>query len=200
MEYRHHDLPVRDGDSIAVSRCLFDLKTGKVKLKKTSGFYRVKETGVQMPRTAWRYGSVRSLSPIAVFHRRSVFSTVPGMNKMFRLDFDKSGKFNADWVRVSPEDQKARLRYSTLRLFRMAPKWTVPSGDSEHHLNRAMLVAGGNLFTVRDSGVLTVHSTQSGKKLIERKFERVVWDGLAAANGRLFVSTAAGKVICLGGR
>jgi len=80
----------------------------------------------------------------------------------------------------------------------MAPKWTVPSGDSERHLNRAMLVAGGNLFTIGDSGVLTVHSTESGKKLVERKFERVAWDGLAAANGRLFVSTTAGKVICLG--
>ena len=200
MEYRHHDLPVRDGDSIAISRCLFDLKTGKRTLKKASGFYRVKETGVQMPRTAWRYGSVRGLSPVAVFNGRSVFSTVPGMKKMFRLDFDKNGKFNSDWVRISPEDEKARLRFSTLKLFRMAPEWIVPSNDSPNHLNRAMMVAGENLFTVRASGLLTVRSVADGKVILERKLDRVAWDGLAAANGRLFVSTAAGKVICLGGK
>jgi outer membrane protein assembly factor BamB len=198
MEYRHHDLPVRDGDSIAISRCLFNLKTGKMNLKKTSGFYRVKGTGVQMPRTAWRYGAVRGLSPIAVFNGRSVFSTVPGMKKMFRLDFDKENKFNSDWVRIAPEDEKARLRFSTLKLFRMAPKWTVPSDDSQNHLNRAMLVAGENLFTVQASGLLTVRSVSSGKVLLVRKLERAAWDGLAAVDGRLFVSTTTGKVICLG--
>jgi len=200
MEYRYDDLPVRDGDSIAISRCLFDLKTGKIDLKKTSGFYHVKSTGVHVPRTAWRYGSLRGLSPIAVFRGRSVFSTVPRLSKLFRLDFDKDKRFDSDWVRVSPEDEKARLRYSTLRLFRAGPKWTVPSGDSERHLNRAMLVAGENLFTVTDRGVLTVHSTDSGKKLTERKLAPAASDGLAAANGRLFVSTVSGKVICLGGK
>ncbi|MDP6634058.1 MAG: PQQ-binding-like beta-propeller repeat protein [Phycisphaerae bacterium] len=199
-EYRHHDLPVRDGDSIAISRCLFDLKTGKRNLKKTSGFYRVKETGVQMPRTAWRYGTVRGVSPIAVFSGRSVFSTVPGMKKMFRLDFDKDAKFNSDWVGLTPEDEKARLRFSTLKLFRKAPKWTVPSNDSQNHLNRAMLVAGDNLFTVRASGLLTVRSVATGEVILERKLERSAFDGLAASGGRLFVSTVAGKVICLGGK
>jgi len=198
MEYRHHDLPVRDGDSIAVSRCLFDLKTGKRNLKKTSGFYSVTASGVRMPRTAWRYGSVRGLSPIAVFQGRSVFSTVPGLKKMFRLDFDKDSKFNSDWIRAAPEDQKARLRFSTLKLFRKAPKWIADSGDSSHRLNRAMLVAGGNLFTARSSGLLTVRSTCSGEILAEHKLERAAFDGLAAAGGRLFVSTSSGKVLCLG--
>jgi len=199
-EYRHHDLPVRDGDSIAISRCLFDLKTGKRNLKKTSGFYHVRGTGVQMPRTAWRYGTVRGVSPIAVFNRSSVFSTVPGMKKMFRLDFDKGGKFNSDWVRLTPEDEKARLRFSTVKLFRGASKWTVPSDDSQNHLNRAMLVAGKNLFTVRASGLLTIRSVASGKVILERKLERAAFDGLAASKGRLFVSTASGKIICLGGK
>jgi len=200
MEYRHYDLPVRDGDSIAVSRCLFDLKTGKMNLKKTSGFYNVGNAGVRMPRTAWRYGSVRGLSPIAVFRGRSVFSTVPRLSKMFRLDFDDKKRFNDDWVRVSPEDEKARLRHSTLRLFRMKPKWVVPSGSNERHLNRAMLVAGRHLFTITPRGTLTVRSTENGKKLAEKKLDLAAWDGLAAARGRLFVSTVSGKVICLGGK
>ena len=198
MEYRYHELAVRDGNSVAVSRCLFDLKTGQVDLRKTSGFYHVKRAGVYMPRTAWRYGNGRIESPPAVFRGRSVFATVPGMSKLFRVDFEKSKPFNTDWVRVSEEDAKARLRHSTLRLFRMGTKWAVDSADNWRHLNRAMLVAGGNLFTVTPRGVLTVHSTEDGRKLAEMKLETAAWDGLAAANGRLYLSTVSGKVICLG--
>ena len=39
----------------------------------------------------------------------------------------------------------------------------------------------------------------SGKKLTELKLKSLpAWDGLAAANGRLFLSTADGKIICFG--
>ena len=59
LDYRYCDLPVRDGDSVAISRCCFDLKTGRKNLQKTSGFYQAKEAGVYMPRSAWRYDTER---------------------------------------------------------------------------------------------------------------------------------------------
>jgi hypothetical protein len=49
-EYRYFDLPVRDGDAVAIPRCLFDLKDGRPDLRKTSGSYFVKDTGVYLPR------------------------------------------------------------------------------------------------------------------------------------------------------
>lgn len=197
MGYRYHDLPVRDGDAVAVSRCLFDLKTGKRDLRKTSGFYHAKSSGVYMPRTAWRYGSVREWAPPAVFLGRSVFTSVPSMSKLFRVDFKSPKAFDTDWVRVSPADEKARIGHSTIRLFRMGPAWSVQSADNRLHMNRAMLVAGERLFTATRSGTIVVHSTKDGTKLAELKVGRVAYDGLAAAGGRLYVSTEDGRVICL---
>ena len=46
-------------------------------------------------------------------------------------------------------------------------------------------------------GILWVADATTGKKLSEIRLETLpAWDGLAAANGRLFLSTVDGKVIC----
>ena len=48
-------------------------------------------------------------------------------------------------------------------------------------------------------GILWVVDAASGKKLAEVKLKSLpAWDGLAAANGRLYLSTVDGKVICFG--
>ena len=198
MEYRPHDLPVRDGNAVAISRCLFDLKTGRIDLRKTSGFYRVADRGIYMPRTAWRYGNARISSPPAAARGRSVFTSVPGISKLFRVDFEPDGPFNADWVKVSPEDEKAGFTHSTTRLYRMGTKWAVDSADDKRHVNRALLVAGDRLFVATRRGELLVHSTEDGRKLAEMELGLTAWDGLAAANGRLYLTTEGGKVICLG--
>jgi outer membrane protein assembly factor BamB/SAM-dependent methyltransferase len=49
--------------------------------------------------------------------------------------------------------------------------------------------------------VLWAMSAADGKQLSEMKLEAMpVWDGMAAAQGRLFLSTLDGKVLCLGGQ
>ena len=51
----------------------------------------------------------------------------------------------------------------------------------------------------RRGGLLWAVSTADGKKLAEYKLDSPpVFDGLAAANGRLYMSTQAGKVLCFG--
>lgn len=48
--------------------------------------------------------------------------------------------------------------------------------------------------------LLWVVSTSDGKKMAEYNLESPpVWDGMAAANGRLYMSTTDGKVLCMGG-
>ena len=48
-------------------------------------------------------------------------------------------------------------------------------------------------------GILWVVDAASGKKLAEVKLKSLpAWDGLAAANGHLYLSTVDGKVICFG--
>jgi outer membrane protein assembly factor BamB len=49
--------------------------------------------------------------------------------------------------------------------------------------------------------LLRVVSASDGKKLTEYKLESVpVWDGMAAANGRLYLSMKNGRVLCLEGK
>ena len=198
VEYRYCGLPVRDGGSVAVSRCLFDLGTGKADLQRTNGFYHIPETGVYMPRTAWRYGNERQLSPVAACRGSSLFGVEPAGGKLFRVDFEKGKAFDSEWVRVSPEDQKAGWTRATGKLFKLGAKWATGGDDAKQAAARALLVAGGNVFIATPKGLLAVHNADDGTKMAERKLGEIVWDGLAAANGRLYVSTAEGKVICLG--
>jgi len=93
-----------------------------------------------------------------------------------------------------------------------ASKWTAAMTVRP----RAMLKAGDNLymgtmptkaltgdpyaaFEGRMGGMITIVSAKDGSKVAEYKLAApVVWDGMAAANGRLFVSTETGTVRCLG--
>lgn len=198
MEYKYFDLPVRDGDSVAVSRCRFDLKTGKVTLDKTSGFYRVKETGAYLPRTAWHYGTARLGWPIAVSLGNSTYATSPATSKLFRTDFSDDKPFNTDWVTGAAVEDNQPAQFSTQKLQTHHAKWVVASPDNKTRLNRAMVVAGDRLVIATAKGTLVFHDVNSGEKLEEMKLEPIAWDGLAAAGGRLFVTTTSGKLICFG--
>jgi len=49
--------------------------------------------------------------------------------------------------------------------------------------------------------MLWVLSAEDGSKLAEQSLGApAVWDGLAAADRRLYLSTVDGKVLCFGGR
>jgi hypothetical protein len=51
----------------------------------------------------------------------------------------------------------------------------------------------------KKGALLQVVSASDGKKLAEYKLDTVpVWDGMAAANGRLYLSTMDGRVLCMG--
>ena len=45
---------------------------------------------------------------------------------------------------------------------------------------------------------LAVFSTRDGGQVSEQDIAITVWDGMAAAGGRLYLSTQAGEVVCLG--
>jgi outer membrane protein assembly factor BamB len=53
----------------------------------------------------------------------------------------------------------------------------------------------------RKGGILAAFAAVNGRKLVEYKLPAPpVWDGMAAARGRLFVSTLDGNIICMGKR
>jgi len=62
----------------------------------------------------------------------------------------------------------------------------------------AVILAGDTVFVAGKRGRLLAYAADNGKKLSERDLPPVVWDGMAAAHGHLYVSTADGKVLALG--
>jgi len=62
----------------------------------------------------------------------------------------------------------------------------------------AMVLAGDTVFVAGKKGRLLAYADDDGKKLAERDLPPPVWDGMAAAHGCLYVSTAEGKVLALG--
>jgi len=105
--------------------------------------------------------------------------------------------------------------------FRTVPKGQPGDGVWKHDLPvraRAMLRSGPRLYLAaapveipaddpnaayegRRGGMLWVLSAEDGSKLAEQSLGApAVWDGLAAADRRLYLSTVDGKVLCFGGR
>ena len=53
----------------------------------------------------------------------------------------------------------------------------------------------------REGGVLCLLSNLDGSKLAEYQLETLpVWNGMAAANEKIFISLKNGKLICMGGK
>ena len=105
--------------------------------------------------------------------------------------------------------------------FRAIPKDQVNPSKWNTSLSvrpRAMLKSGSNLFMAvmptdilddnpyaayegRKGGMLWIASAEDGSKLSEYKLvSPVVWDGMAAANGRLYLSMENGRVACFAGK
>ena len=65
----------------------------------------------------------------------------------------------------------------------------------------AMLARPEALLQGKEGSLIWAVSATDGTKLAELKLDSLpVWDGLAAAQGKLFLTTADGKVVCLGKR
>jgi len=61
-----------------------------------------------------------------------------------------------------------------------------------------MVLAGDTVFVAGAEGGLLAYAAADGRKLAGRDLAPLVWDGMAAAHGCLYVSTADGKVMALG--
>ena len=61
----------------------------------------------------------------------------------------------------------------------------------------AMILAGKHVYCAMEGGSLAVFSTEDGKHVATQDIEPIVWDGMAAANGCIYLSTKAGDIVCL---
>ncbi|MFP6632030.1 MAG: hypothetical protein VCD16_05300, partial [Planctomycetota bacterium] len=76
---------------------------------------------------------------------------------------------------------------------------TVKYGTQLYNDIHAMaLAANGRLYAVHKDGRLKALDTSKGAVIAERKVPAPMWDGLAIASGKIYLSTLSGEVLCLG--
>jgi len=74
----------------------------------------------------------------------------------------------------------------------------LPGAEDEINLQ---LQAQNDAWLGKQGALLRAVSPRNGKKLSQYKLDNVpVFDGMAAAEGKLFISLKNGKVVCLGGK
>ncbi|MGA2500460.1 MAG: PQQ-binding-like beta-propeller repeat protein [Tepidisphaeraceae bacterium] len=215
LEFDNFDLLQVEGRSVAMSRWLFDRATGDMTLKARSGFAQV-DTGkssVFVPRGTWSYAprneSEQSrerpfVRPLVVFRDNTVFSCSQDRHNVFRRDFEPDGseRFDTEWFAGWKTYAGAKTGgdlWQSQRLARGAV-WAVNPFDVSAGKQpiAAMVLAGKSLCMVSAPGRLAIANSDTGGILGETQVPPPAWDSLAVAEGRLFLTTQEGRVVCLG--
>lgn len=201
LEQDAFDLMVRDGGKIALSRWVFDPQSGVHEYLWQNAYYRVGADGAYMQRGTWSYGypmnRPRMRRPLLVARGNAVFGAnrvrESGDLKLFRRDFKPGEPFNVVWEEQANDTASRVGAYFPANRIAEKVTWASPyPGWIE-----ALALAGDGLFVFADRK-LRIYSATDGSLIRTADLERPVWDGFAAAHGRLYVSTLEGRVLCLG--
>ena len=207
---------------VTLSRWQIDLASGEQKVAWESGFgfYRAGEGGVMAPRGIWTYGQRMQYigsgpkpgnpdfigvtpRPLAAFRNSMLVTTSEDKKTLFRRDFTDEDivGFKDMWFNQGhlPRAMKPGDRDRSERLARGSAwsKPVFPASDRQQQVG-ALVLTSDAVFVAGTAGKLMAFSPADGKLLAERDLPALIWDGLAAANGCLYASTADGKLICLG--
>lgn len=212
-EFDAFDLLHREGDQVAMSRWLFDFRDGKVSVDDRRGFARLTTggSGVWAPQGTWSYAppyetiahKIRPFRrPLVVFRDNTLYGCTEDKHSIYRRDFDSaSGEpFNSEWYR-GMYWLKAKRPNELWRSQRLAAdaKWQaalLPEAAPQTQI-AAMVLCGTTLITVDSEGRLRALDTTDGHVTWELQLPPPVWDGLAAANGKLYLTTIDGRILCL---
>jgi len=226
LEFDPVDILHQEGDGIAMSRWIFSGDGKKVSVDKWNAFAKLDTGGgpVWVPRGSWNYGARHQdrfpgespRRPLVVFRDGAVYGQLNASTDVFRRDFDAEGvkKFSGQWITGWQAARTGRSGGKPYRTHRVAEgaKWTVDPFTPAEEKNKpykkgmqlfndvhAMALAGnGRLYAVHKDGRMKVFDAADGKVVAERQVPSPIWDGLAIADGNLFLSTRTGELLCLG--
>ncbi len=146
--------------------------------------------------------------------------TIDGKAQSKLLVFDANAAFGVKPFSGNARHSRATFRPGTKGYTLFASERPKHQARWSHQVPiriRAMVLAGQTLFAAgtsdvvepddpwsaiegRKGGILWAISTADGKKLAEYPLESPpIFDGMAAANGRLYISTVDGDVVCFAG-
>ena len=226
LEFDPIDILHEEGDGIAMSRWIFSSDGKTVDVDKWNAFAKLDNGGgdVWVPRGCWTYGARNQdrfrgeapRRPLVAFHNGAVFGQIDAGTDIFRRDFDADAveKFSGKWItgwEAAQKGGKGEKPYRSLRVAEDA-KWMVDPftpaekkaepikpGTQLYNDIHALALAGNNrLYAVHKDGRLRVLNTADGSVVAERTVPEPMWDGLAIAGGKVYLSTQSGEVMCLG--
>ena len=216
LEFDNYDLLYQEGDRVAMSRWSFDQADGEMRCDRWNVYAKQNTGGGDcfVPRGSWSYAprqqrripSHTHRRPLVVFRDKTLLGCLQGARTIFRRDFDLEGgeKVENRWITgwaASELSRKGKMPWPGHRLAEKAA-WQVDvfDGKSNDQTIDALLLAGDRLFLVGSRGEFQVRSAANGTVVRECKVPAPLWDGLAAARGKLYLSTVEGKLLCLGDR
>jgi outer membrane protein assembly factor BamB len=196
------DVLMSDGSTIYMRTTAFDEQLlparGKPDLSPKSGFL----DDTYFKRTPWSFGQQANYGNLIAHDKQSVyfvrqFDSLKGLDptvfftpgsKGYLLFAKNVGAKKDTWSLRVPVRVRA-MAQTRDRLFVAGPPDVVDAKDPL------------GAFENRLGGVLYAVDSATGKKLGEQKLDAPpVLNGIAAANGRLFLATTDGKLICVGRR
>ncbi len=213
LEFDNYDLLNREGDGVAMSRWVFNSKSGKMSIEPWSAFSKLKngDKAAMVPRGSWSYPprhqrrikSYTAKRSLVSFRENILIGSLQGRNTIYRREFDLEGgeKFDEKWMTgwaASGLSRKGAMPWRSTRLAEKA-KWKVEVFDPEQKQTiDALVYAGDRIYLAGSQGDLQIRSAIDGKLIKSVKLPPVMWDGIAIANQKLYYSTQDGRLICIG--
>ena len=216
LEFDNFDLLHREGDGVAMSRWVFDRQSGEMTVDLWKAFARL-NTGngaAMVPQGSWSYAprnetrtkTFSARRPLVVFRDQTLFGCSENKQAIYRRDFqlDEGEEFNTKWITGWENSNASRNDGVAWRSQRLAEKarWTtevIADAKSTATID-ALVLAGDKLYVADSTGQLRVIDTATGKVVAQKEIPAPLWDGLAVAHDRLYVTTLDGQVLCLGDR
>ncbi len=216
LDFEGFDLLHREGDAVAMSRWLFDRQTGEISCDAKNGFARVAtgDASVMIARGFWSYGPraeselIRErpfLDPLAAFRDSALVSCSQDRMTVYRRDFrlETGEQFDREWYEKRVVGKEARAggpQWRTQRLARNATWSAAVAPWLDGASVAAMALAPEVLFVAGARGSLAAVAPRDGKQVERIDAPPPVWDGLAAASGRLLLTSRDGRVLCFTAR
>jgi len=210
-------------DFLTMSRWRVDRRTGEIGVVWKSGFgcYRAGRGAVMAPRGHWTYGPrmdyipsgpkpgkpdyVHSAPrPLVAFRDSTLVGSSDDGRRLFRREFspEELAEFPDTWYSQRQVPRRKEQKGDRNRSERLAhgARWTADAFAEGEQRIAALVLAGDTVFAAGKAGRLVAFAAADGKQLAEHDLPAPVWDGAAAAHGRLYVSTRDGRLLCLGAK
>jgi outer membrane protein assembly factor BamB len=209
----------RDGKNVTVDKwnAFARINTGQGSVWTPRGFWNYG------PRQIHRFANEAFRRPLCVYRDSMIIGCLNSTTALYRRDFDlENGEtFNSKWITGWAAGGMARKGEKPYRSYRIAEKaswkvnpWaeantpeslekptTLPgSSQLDNQVYGMALDADSRLYVIHQDGNLKVLDIKDGSTLSETEVPSPLWDGLALAQGKLYLSTTDGRLLCLGNK